>query len=159
MQSEAVVPAGTGAGLSRALALGMLGGTAAGMVWLGVAAVTNRHLSVVSMLIGVVIAHAVVTGGGRGVRYQVVSVALTLGALLVTEAFVIRLLAVRELVELGVHDALPVFLPFVVMKDLVSAGLTADPPTALFWGVALWYAISIPRRQAGRTEEYLGFDR
>lgn len=156
--TEAVRAAHTRAGITRALALGMLAGMIAGLIWLGIAALTNRHLSAVSMLIGVGVAHGVLLGGGRGIRYQAMSVGLTLGALLVTEAFVIRLLAVRELVELGVTDALPILLPFVVMKDLVSAGLTSDPPTALFWGIALWYAISVPRRTK-HAQDQIGFGR
>ncbi len=158
-QTEAIGVADTqNKGVSRALALGMLAANASGLVWFGLVAVTNRHLSVASILIGVAVAHAVLTGGGRGVRSQTISVAITLAALLVTEAFAIRLLAVREMVELGVTETLPVLLPFVVMKDLVSAGLTADPPTALFWGVALFYAISVPRRLKFDHGEY-GFTR
>ena len=141
--------------LARAILYGALAGAAGGLVWFGVVFVTNRHLSAMSMGIGVLVAQAVLIASGKrgGVAFQATAVLLTLAALLVTEAFAIRMLAVRELVELGSDVALPVFLPINVMKDLVSAGITADPPTSLFWGIGLWYAVSMPRRRV--AEEML----
>ena len=136
-------------GLRAALGLGCLAGLAGGGLWLAVVAVTDRHLSAVSMIIGIFVGQAVMLGSGRrgGVVHQGLSVATTLTTLLVAEMFAIRLLAARQLVELGSTQELPILLPARLMWDLISAGLTADPPTALFWGVALWYAITIPRRR------------
>ena len=133
---------------ARALLLGVAGAAAAGMLWFGVSALLTRHMSALSVLVGFAVAGGVVgRAGRRGRDYQAVSLALTLAALLITEAFVMRLLVVRELVSLGSTSELPLVLPLNVMWDLVAAGIAGDPPLSLFWAVALWFAVSIPRKR------------
>jgi hypothetical protein len=136
------------AGFSRAVPLGLAGALIGCGVWFVASAMTNRHLSAISILVGVAVGHGIHgKDSRRGARFQVLGGAMTLVALLITEAFVMRMLVVRELVELGSANELPLLLPFRVMWDLVAAGITGDPPMSLFWGVALWYAVSVPKKR------------
>lgn len=130
----------------RAVAAGLGAAAASGLVWFAVVAFTDRHLSAVSMLVGLTVAHAVIWGarGKKGPGLQALGISITLVALLVVEAFAVRILVARELIDLGIETELAVMLPLDVFWNMVAAGITNDPPTVLFWGLALWYAITVP---------------
>lgn len=145
---EVLPAAATRLPYARAVIAATAAAAASGLVWFAVVALTDRHLSAVSMLVGMAVAHAVVWGARhhKGVGYQAVGITVTLIALLVVEAFAVRILVVRELFDLGIDTQLDVVLPLDVFWNLIAAGITNDPPTVLFWGLALWYAITVPGR-------------
>ena len=131
-----------------AVLLAGVGAVAASLIWFLASSVFNRHLSAASVLVGLAVAGGVVgREGRRGKSYQALSLGVTLAALLVTEVFIMRLLVVRELIELGSTSELPIILPFNVMWDLVAAGIAGDLRLSLFWAVALWFAVSVPRKR------------
>ncbi len=126
----------------------MAGGAAAaaigGCLWFFVAWLFDVHASFLSALVGPFAAMAAwMIHRRQGSRFlQGWSVFITLVAILVAEAMVVRMIAVRGLEGQG---DVPLMLPLDVMWDLVATGVTQDPITPLFFAVSLWYAISIPR--------------
>jgi hypothetical protein len=123
---------------------GVMAAAAGALLWFVVAWTFNVHASFLAALVGPFAAMAAWLIHNRtGSRLlQGWSVLVTLLAMLAAEAMVVRMIAVRGLEGQG---EVAVLLPFGVMWDLISTGITQDPITPLFFAVSLWYAISIPR--------------
>ena len=132
------------------MAGGLVAAAVGGLLWFTIAWAFDVHASFLAALVGPFAAMAawMIHRKQGSMLLQGWSVFVTLGALLVAEAMVVRMIAVRGL-EVDAEVAL--WLPLDIMWNLISTGVTQDPITPLFFAVSLWYAISIPRP---RTEEY-----
>ena len=129
-----------------AMAGGMMAAIAGAGLWFVVAWLFDVHASFLAALVGPFagVAAWLIHHRRGSVLLQGWSVLVTLAAMLVAEAMVVRILAVREIGDAG---EVPLMLPFGLMKDLVSTGITQDPITVLFFAMSLWDAISIPRHR------------
>lgn len=135
-RSTRVMAAMAGAGVAAAVAGGL---------WFTIAWMFGVHASFLAALVGPFAAMAawLIHRRQGTLLLQGWSVFVTLFALLAAEAMVVRMIAVRGLEEGAGEVAL--LLPIDVMWNLISTGVTQDPITPLFFGISLWYAISIPR--------------
>ncbi|MDH3729691.1 MAG: hypothetical protein OES13_01000 [Acidimicrobiia bacterium] len=134
-----------------AMAGGLLAAVLGACLWFLVAWMFNVHASFLAALVGPLAGMgAWLAHRKRGsILLQGWSVFITLAAMLVAEAMVVRMIAVRGLAEQD--GAVPLMLPLDVLWNLVATGITQDPITPLFFAISLWYAISIPKE---RKEEY-----
>jgi hypothetical protein len=136
-----------------AVALGMLAALLASVVWYGFVVLSERQWSLIAIFVGWLVSKAIMIGSGRrrGATLQVISVAITLGAMAFSEYLIVRHFAVQFLAEEGV-TGIPMLLPPDLVVSLVYDGLASDPITLVFWLVALWAAFSVPaRRQLKRS--------
>jgi hypothetical protein len=129
------------------LSLGVVGAAAGGLIWYAVAWATNLHMSVLAMAVGVGGGYGTLIGTGRrrGRTAQALSLVIVLTGLIVTEGLVERLLWARRWAEEGIHGV-AFIAPLKAYWNLISTGLTTDPPTILFFAIALVYALLLPRR-------------
>ncbi|MEE8331102.1 MAG: hypothetical protein V3R84_04960 [Acidimicrobiia bacterium] len=138
-----------------AMAGGLLAAVLGACLWFLIAWIFSVHASFLAALVGPFAGMGAWLAHRRqgSVLLQGWSVLITLVVLLVAEAMVVRMIAVRGLAEQLVDQGgnVPLLLPFDVMWNLVATGLTQDPITPLFFAVSLWYAISIPK---ARQEEF-----
>lgn len=146
------------AGLAGGLGLALSGGA----VWFLIETVFGRFetlrpfLGVVSIAIGGLAGWGAMLGTGRrrGIATQTVAVMATLPVLVMTQALVVRLIFVRELEAMGYSGA-TFRLPLTQWWEYVSWGLfSTSPPAILFWGMAIGYAIAVPRRYKYEEVDY-----
>jgi hypothetical protein len=135
--------------LTRALVFGLIAGAIGGGLWFGIVWATNRELGLVAIAIGFLVGQAVVIGSGRklGRRLQVLSLVLTLGAMVLAEYLIVRQAAIGYILEdygREAADSVPLLLPLHVSWDFIVSGVQDDPAQLLFWGIALWTAFRIP---------------
>jgi hypothetical protein len=144
---HAIEPTGSEAGnLAGALAVGVCAALVAAFGWYLVVALTHYQLGLLAIGVGFLVGAGVVFGGrgGRGMTFQVASVAITLLAMAGSEYLIVRHFANVQLAAEGL--AIPLLTPPAVMLDIVSDGLKQDPITLVFWGIALWTAFKLPAR-------------
>lgn len=114
--------------------LGVLAGGLTAALWQYVSSGTRQLLGVAPIVIGWLVAQAVILGSGRkrGLRVQIVSVTITLIALAAAEALIA-----------------PVFFPpadsslFALFKA-VGSHISANLLLIVFWGIGLFEAWSLP---------------
>ena len=126
--------------LTGAILLGLGAAVISSILWYAAVILTNYQLGVVAIAVGWIVAQAIMQGAGgkRGPRLQMLSVATTVLALVMSEYLVVPHFMVQE------GYALPLFLPPEAMFALVVGGVKAEPATLVFWGIALWEAYTLP---------------
>jgi hypothetical protein len=131
-----------------ALLAGLAAAVVGILIWYGLVVITNYHLGFVAIVIGWLVAIAVVLGAGRkrGPGLQALSIAITLVALVISQWLIVRYFSVQALAELGFKE-IPLLLPLGTMLDLVITSLGEDPLALVFWALALWAAFSTPARR------------
>jgi hypothetical protein len=131
-----------------ALLAGLGAALISGLVWYAAVAITNWQLGILAVGVGWLVAQAVMLGAGRkrGSSLQVISVAITLVTMILSEYFIVRHFVVEALTEEGYTDFV-LFLPLVDMVELVVEGLKADPLTLVFWAIAAYEAFILPRQR------------
>lgn len=132
--------------LFGAMALGLIGGLVAGVVWYLIVVVTGYEVGYVGIGVGYLIGLAVHIGSGRrrGVPLQMLSAGITLMALLVANYFTFLHSLQKYLIEqktegyggefFFISPIHPAFL-----QNLVS------PIGLLIWAVSLYVAFSVPK--------------
>lgn len=132
-----------------ALILGLGAAVGASLLWYAFVVMTKYQVGFIAIAVGWLVAQAVILGAGhkRGPRLQILSVALTLVAMALSEYLIVRHFAVEALAQQG-YTNIPLLLPINVMVSLVVEGIKNDPLSLLFWGIAVWeaYALPAPRR-------------
>ena len=81
---------------------------------------------------------------------QWISTAATLFAMLVAQYLIMRHYLGIALVEEGLPNQLPLFLPIGLIAALLKEGLGAAPMTLFFWVIAMWEGYSLPRARSLR---------
>ena len=132
--------------LIRALLLGLGAAAISSVVWYGIVVVTQYQLGFIALGVGWLVGQAVVLGAGRqrGLRLQILSVAIALIAMIISEYLIVRHFVARALAADGYADV-PLLLPANAMLGLIVESVKEDPLTLLFWGIAAWEAFIIPR--------------
>ena len=133
----------------NALLYGLVAGAIGGAIWFALVMITDHEVGIVAIAIGWLVGQAVVIGSGRkrGMKLQLLSVLITLAAMVGAEYFIIREILVRLLAtEIGAAEAarIPLFLPLDMAIDFVVSIVREDPITLLFWGLALYAAFRAP---------------
>jgi hypothetical protein len=123
-----------------ALLLGLAGAAAGAVVWYLIVRLTGWQIGFAALLIGWLTGKAVVFGAGRkrGVPLQIISIVLTLIAMLASEYSIINYF----LNEGGYLGNLPLGLFFKVYGSYIFSlqGIL----TILFYALAIWQAAAIP---------------
>jgi len=121
------------------------------MVWYGIVVVTQWQVGYVAVAVGWLVANGVIYGAGRkrGMALQLLSVMITLLAMVASEYLIVRHYLVEYLVEQGATD-LPMLYSIDLMLELIVESIKADPLTLLFWGIAGWEAFAIPAKRQRR---------
>jgi hypothetical protein len=133
----------------NALLYGAIAGIVGGAIWFAIILVTDYQVGILAIGIGWLVGQAVVIGSGRkrGMKLQLLSVLLTLAAMVGAEYFIVREILVRLLTEeIGAAAAadIPLFLRLDLAIDFVVSVVSEDPITLLFWALALYAAFRIP---------------
>ena len=134
----------------NALLYGLVAGAVGAAIWFAIVVVTNYEVGIVAILIGWLVGQAVVFGSGkkRGMKLQVLSVLLTLAAMVGAEYFIVRQFVVQYVAEqAGAAEAaqIPLFLEPDIAFDFVAGVVQDDPITLVFWAIALYAAFRVPR--------------
>ncbi len=133
--------------LFGALLLGALAAGAGTVIWYATVVLTHIQFGLIAGLVGFAVGYAVVFGsrGERGRRLQILSVTLTLVAMVIGEYLVTRhaLLAAS-----GGTVTLPLLAPPLRMLQVVIASLTSNAfslLTLVIWAIAIYGALYVPR--------------
>jgi hypothetical protein len=142
-----------------ASATDLLGGFLAGLVaailatgiWYAVVTISQYQLGIVAIVVGFLIGQGVLLGAGRrGSPFLIlISVALTLVALVVSEYLIVVHFVNEELAAEGA--VIDMVQPVGLMAEVVVESVKADPLTLVFWAIALFQAFTIPARALGRS--------
>lgn len=131
--------------LAGAAAAGLLFAMLASAVWYFVVVLTNYQLGIIAVAVGWLVGQAVMFGAGnkRGTNIQLLSVAITVLAMTVSEYLIVRQAAVQLLEQEG-YTNIPLLFPAQTVAQVVIDGLRADPLTLIFWAIAAWTAFRVP---------------
>jgi hypothetical protein len=133
-----------------AILLGFAAAVLASLLWYGFVVLTNIQFGLVAVIIGWAIGFGVVKGSGnqRGFGLVVISLALTLFAMMYS-----LYLVIRHFINEETGEALfPIFADPIVMVMLNVAYIKEDLLTLLFWAIALYGAYKLPSGAADDDE-------
>jgi hypothetical protein len=123
-----------------AVLTGLVGGAIGAIVWYLVVSFTGWQVGIVAIAVGWLVGQGVVLGAGRkrGYQLQVISVILTIIAMLASEYFVL----VYFYHDAGYFGSLPIniFLKIYGSNIFSFEGIL----TLVFYGIAIWQAFVIP---------------
>lgn len=139
--------------LAGGLVAGLAAAAVASLIWYGVVAITEYQLGLVALLVGWLVGKAVMLGAGgkRGISLQLMSVGITLPAMVLGEYFIVRHFIVEALKANG-ESGFRLFLPVADMFEVVLEGIRIEPTTLLFWALALWVAFRTPAARQIRRQ-------
>ncbi len=134
----------TDVNLPMAAVAGGMGAILAALIWYGFVVVTNRQIGLISVIIGWLIAKAVIIGAGnkRGAKLQVMSAVATFLSLALSEYLIFRHF-LKPLLEAEGY-IVPLLISPGVMVSMVIDSLAADSLTLIFWKISLWIAFKVP---------------
>ncbi len=145
---------GAGFSLARSVLVALAAAAAAAAVWflgvslLGYVSWLRNYLGVLSLGVGAGAAYGALWGANehRGWRIQAISVLAAVVMLAIGQAWVTRLVIIRDAATvLDVHGA-AIIAPVSTYWRVMSIGLFGtNPPGIVYWGIAIGYAIAIPR--------------
>jgi hypothetical protein len=134
-----------------AVMLGSMAGVVAGIVWYFFAILTGYQIGYIALGVGFIIGWAVIFGSGkkRGPVLQVISAAITLATLFISEYFMTmyyyRQYLLENKAQFPDYNGEIFFLsPFdpEVLSSMIS------PMGLLIWGIGIYFAYSIPKSRA-----------
>lgn len=128
--------------LIGAVGLGLGAAIVSCLAWYAIVVLSKYQVGFVAVGVGWVVAQGVMFGAGRkrGMVPQVISAALTLVAMLLSEYFIIRYFYYEGI-------SVPILLSLDEIWYLITLGIQEDPITLLFWGIALLTAFTWPRQR------------
>jgi len=134
-----------GANPAGGLLFGLGAAIVSSLVWYGVVVLTKYELGILAVGVGWLVGQAVMLGAGRkrSTLLQVMSVAITVAAMVSSEYLIVRYFVAQALAERGVTD-LALLLPLNLVVEMIIEGIKASPLTLLFWAIAVWQAFVIP---------------
>lgn len=146
-----------GPNLVGGLLVGVVAAGVGSLAWFGIVIATNYELGILAIALGWIVAQGVIWGSGkkRGPALQLLSVGLTLAAMIASEYLIIRHFAVETLAEKE-QASVPILLPLDLALELILEGLKTNPMTLLFWAIAVWEAFALPARRKLRRAEVRG---
>jgi hypothetical protein len=137
--------------MAMAVVLGGIAALIAGVAWYFFTVLTNYQIGYVAIGVGFIIGHAVIWGAGkkRGLSLQIMSAAITVLTLLVSQYFTVLYYARKYLLEhkteFPKYDGQWFFIsPFnpEVIKSMFS------PMGLLIWGIGIYFAYSLPKARS-----------
>ncbi|MGE5550897.1 MAG: hypothetical protein ACM3ZC_10250 [Bacteroidota bacterium] len=134
-----------GPNMSGAFLLGLAATAASAAAWFGVVVATRYQIGLIAIGVGWLVARAVMLGAGRkrGPSLQVLSVALTLIAMVCAEYLIaLRYFSVPVLAAGTAGHSL--WQPFATMAAIVAGAVRNDPLILAFWGFAIFEAATLP---------------
>jgi hypothetical protein len=139
--------------LAGALVLGLIAAAVSSLIWYGVVVISEYQVGLIAILVGWLVGQGVMLGAGRkrGAPLQIMSVVITLVAMVASEYFVWRHFLVLVLKEEEI-TGIPLFLPLGDMIQLVMEGIRLEPMTLLFWAIALYVAFRTPAARRIRRQ-------
>lgn len=122
--------------------LGLGAAIVASGAWYAMVVATKYQLGIVAVLVGWLVAMAVVRGAGnkRGPVLQATSAAITVLAMAASEYLIVRHFGVQHLAAEG-RTGIPLLLTLIV------EGLKADWTSLFFWAIAIWQAVQVPAKR------------
>jgi tetratricopeptide (TPR) repeat protein len=134
--------------LVGAIGLGFGAATISALVWYLFVILTHYQLGFVAVGVGFLIGLAVILGSGgkRGTILQLISAAITLLTMGISEYLIVRHFSVQALAEEG-YTGIPLVLPVNLAMNVIAEGIKSNPLTLLFWGIAAWEAFAIPGKR------------
>lgn len=128
----------------EALVVGAATAGVAGVAWWAAVSATEQQFFYLAIVLGLLVGHGTLLGARRGgVGPAAIAGLATLGALVVSEYFIQRSLAISRL---GADVAL--WNGFSVAGDVVRDSLEVEPLAGLFWALAALAAVAVT---AGRS--------
>lgn len=139
--------------LAGALIAGLLAAAVASLIWYGVVVITEYQLGLVAILLGWLVGRAVMFGAGRkrGIPLQLMSVTISLLAMVASEYFIVRHFIVEALKAEG-ETEFRLLIPLGDMIAVVIEGIRLEPLTLMFWAFALWVAFRTPAARRIRRQ-------
>lgn len=131
-----------------ALLVGGAAGILGGLIWYAIVIATETQYAYLAVAIGFLVGLGVVFGAGkkRGLPLQIMSAAITLGAMALGEYFIVRHYIVEAMRAEG-HRSFPLLYPLEDVIEILEAGIRSDPITLVFWLAALVVAFAYPARR------------
>lgn len=127
-----------------ALFLGALAAAVGMLIWYAIVTLINWYISLIAGGVGFLVGYAVVFGarGDRGIRMQVLSVTLTLVAMLVGQG----LIGYRDFaLPHATGVVVPEFTSVIDILRFAMLSIRYDPLILFFWAVSIYGALYIPR--------------
>lgn len=137
--------------MALAVVLGGIAALIAGVAWYLLTVSTGYQIGYVAIGVGFIIGHAVIWGSGkkRGPSLQIMSAAITVLTLLVSQYFIVLYYARKYLLEHraefpGYNGQWFLISPFnsEVIKSMFS------PIGLLIWGIGIYFAYSLPKARS-----------
>ena len=149
-QMEAALPAGPG-NLLGGLLGALIGGALGTAIWFGVIVVNEYQVGLIAIGVGWLVGTGAAIGAGRrgSIVLLPISALVTLVALAVSEYLVIFHFTAQAFNLEGIEIALIQPIDFIV--TVVVESIQADPLTLLFWGLAVFTAVSVPWKLVHRS--------
>ena len=131
--------------LLRAGLAGVAGALVSGLLWYWAAQSLRSGIPVMAVVVGVVVARAVMwgSGGKRGRRLQVLSATTTGLALLISTLVILRYFAGWVQVSQGA-EGIPLLVPLDEVFAMFRAWVESDVTAVVFWALALWEGYHLP---------------
>ncbi len=126
-----------------ALGAGLLGAAVAGLIWYYFVTLTEFQFGLISILMGWLVGKSVVWGSGnkRGTRLQLLSLSLTIVAIIFSEYLILNHYFIEEF---GGQYGNLTFSDFLRMYGLYFTQASGFI-NLLFYGIAIWQAYKTPR--------------
>jgi hypothetical protein len=114
------------------------------LLWYAVVVITNYELGIVAIVVGWIVAQAVILGSGRkrGPVVQLISVVAIIFAMALGQYLIIR----HFLIQAG-FDNLPLFMPLKLVFNLLIEVIKEDPIMLVFWLIAVIEGIVLPAKR------------
>jgi hypothetical protein len=131
-----------------ALLIGGAAGFIGGLIWYAIVVWTQYQIAYLAIGIGFLVGLGVIFGAGqkRGIPLQIMSAAITLGAMAMSEYLIVRHYIVEAMYAEG-HRHFPLLYPLDRAFEFLKAGISSDPITLVFWIAALVVAFGMPAKR------------
>lgn len=129
-----------------AILLGVVLGLVGAVLWFLSVIITKYELGIVALGVGFLVGYGISKGAGKkkSRNLQIISAIIALISILIGEYLITNHYAYQYLIQ-GGYAVKSYFLnPVAVIKVTIDS-IKSDPLTLLFWGIAVWFAYTIPK--------------
>jgi hypothetical protein len=124
----------------RAIVFGLLAAIVGCVIWYLVVAFSRWRIGIIAVVVGYAVGWAILKSTDTyHVKFVILSLVLTLGALAMSEYLI-----VRHDYNMDAIEKIPLFISPVIMFSAVGESLKLDPLLIVFWAIALYEAYKIP---------------
>jgi hypothetical protein len=127
-----------------AVFFGIVAAVISALLWYAVVVITDYQLGIVAIVVGWIVAQAVICGAGkkRGPVVQLISVVAIIFSMALGQYLIIRHLIIQQ----G-FDNLPLFINLKLVFNLLVEVIKEDPLVLLFWLIAAIEGIVLPAKR------------